>query len=45
MPAFSGVLKDKEIADVLTYLRSHFGNKAGPVSLLQVSRISQGIKK
>ena len=45
MPAFSGVLKDKEIADVLTYLRSHFGNKAGPVSLLQVSRIRQGLKK
>jgi mono/diheme cytochrome c family protein len=41
MPAFGGVLKDQEIADVLSYLRSHFGNKAGPVSKPQVSRIRQ----
>jgi mono/diheme cytochrome c family protein len=45
MPAFSTVLKDQEIADVLTYLRSHFGNKAGPISLADVSRIRQGLKK
>ena len=47
MPAFSGVLKDQEIADVLSYLRSHFGNKAGPISKPQVSRIRQAniIKK
>jgi mono/diheme cytochrome c family protein len=45
MPAFSRVLKDEEIADVLTYLRSHFQNKAGPVSLSQVSRIRRGMKK
>jgi mono/diheme cytochrome c family protein len=38
-------LKDQEIADVLTYLRSHFGNKAGPISLADVSRIRQGLKK
>lgn len=45
MPAFSRVLSDEEIADVLTYLRSHFGNKAGPVSLKQVARLRLGIKK
>jgi mono/diheme cytochrome c family protein len=45
MPAFSTVLKDQEIADVLTYLRSHFGNKAGPITVAQVSRIRQGLKK
>ncbi len=44
MPAFSTVLKDGEIADVLSYLRSHFGNKAGPISLAQVSRIRQILK-
>jgi mono/diheme cytochrome c family protein len=45
MPAFSTVLKDQEIADVLTYLRSHFGNKAGPISQALVSRIRQGMNK
>jgi mono/diheme cytochrome c family protein len=44
MPAFSTVLKDQEIADVLTYLRSHFGNKAGPITVAQVSRIRQGLE-
>jgi mono/diheme cytochrome c family protein len=41
MPAFGGVLKDQEIADVLSYLRSHFGNKAAPISKPLVSRIRQ----
>jgi mono/diheme cytochrome c family protein len=47
MPAFGSVLKDQEIADVLSYLRSHFGNKAGPISKPLVSRIRQAniIKK
>jgi mono/diheme cytochrome c family protein len=44
MPAFSTVLKDQEIADVLTYLRSHFGNKARPITVAQVSRIREGLK-
>ena len=41
MPPFSSVLKDQEIADVLTYVRSHFGNKASPISVTQVSQIRQ----
>ena len=45
MPPFSTVLKDGEIADVLSYVRSHFGNKAGPISQSQVSKIRQGLKK
>ncbi|HLX91351.1 MAG TPA: cytochrome c, partial [Puia sp.] len=45
MPPFSTVLKDQEIADVLSYLRSHFGNKAAPISLSQVTKIRQSLKK
>jgi mono/diheme cytochrome c family protein len=45
MPPFSTVLKDQEIADVLTYLRSHFGNKADQITVAQVSQIRQGLKK
>jgi len=37
--------KDEEIADVLNYLRNRFGNKAGPISQSQVSRIRQGLMK
>jgi mono/diheme cytochrome c family protein len=32
MPAWADQLKDAEVAAVLTYVRSHFGNSAGPVS-------------
>jgi len=32
MPAFSGSLDDIEIAEVLTYARSSWGNRAGAVS-------------
>ncbi len=45
MPAFSSVLKDQQIADVLTYLRSNFGNKAGAITVGQVTKIRQGINK
>jgi mono/diheme cytochrome c family protein len=45
MPSFSNVLKDEEIADVLSYVRSHFGNRAGPITKSQVSKIRQGLKK
>ena len=44
MPPFGTVLKDQEIADVLTYVRSNFGNKAGPVTVTQVSQIRQTLK-
>jgi mono/diheme cytochrome c family protein len=45
MPPFGAVLKDEDIADVLSYLRSHFGNKAAPIGKPQVSRIRQTLKK
>jgi mono/diheme cytochrome c family protein len=37
-------LKDKEIADVLTYVRNSFGNKASAVTALEVKKI-RAIKK
>jgi mono/diheme cytochrome c family protein len=45
MPAFGSVLKDEEIADVLSYLRSNFDNRAGPISQAQVRRIRESLKK
>jgi mono/diheme cytochrome c family protein len=45
MPPFGTVLKDEDIADVLSYLRSHFGNKAGPIGKPQVARTRQALKK
>ncbi|RYE21131.1 MAG: cytochrome c [Sphingobacteriaceae bacterium] len=36
MPAFN-YLKDQEIADVLTYVRNNFGNKASAVTLKKVT--------
>jgi ubiquinol-cytochrome c reductase cytochrome b subunit len=37
MPAWKGNLKPAEIAEVITYIRSAWGNKAGPVTTAQVS--------
>src|SRR6185312_6268318 len=36
MPALGSVLKDKEIADVLTYVRNSFGNKTAAVTAAEV---------
>jgi mono/diheme cytochrome c family protein len=36
MPPFGASLKDEEIADVLTYVRNSFGNKASEISADQV---------
>ena len=36
MPALGSVLKDKQIADVLTYVRNSFGNKASVVTAAEV---------
>jgi len=38
MPAHSH-LSDQEIADVLTYIRSHFGNTASAVTTLEVKNV------
>jgi ubiquinol-cytochrome c reductase cytochrome b subunit len=37
MPAWKGNLTPAQIADVITYIRSAWGNKAGPVSTAEVS--------
>ena len=40
MPAFS-FLKDQEVAEILTFVRSHFGNRSGPVNAREVTLIRQ----
>lgn len=36
MPALGSVLKDQEIANVLTYVRNSFGNKAAGITMEEV---------
>jgi len=38
MPAYGHLMDDAQVADVLTYLRSSWGNRAGAVSAAQVNR-------
>lgn len=44
MTPFGGMLKDDEIAAVLTYVRNSFGNKASPISAEQVKRVRDATK-
>jgi mono/diheme cytochrome c family protein len=44
MPPFGNTLKDQQIADVLTYVRNNFGNKASQVYSLQVKKIRSQLK-
>jgi glucose/arabinose dehydrogenase/mono/diheme cytochrome c family protein len=44
MTPFEGLLKDDEIAAVLTYVRNSFGNKATPVKPATVKKIRAAIK-
>lgn len=39
MTPFGGLLNDQEIADVLTYVRNSFGNKAAPVTPESVAKV------
>jgi len=43
MPTFGAMLKDEQIADVLTYVRSEWGNKAPPVSPDKVKEIRAAV--
>lgn len=45
MPSFSWILKDDQIANVLTYIRNSWGNKAPPVSASQVSKQRQALSE
>ncbi|MGB3117203.1 MAG: cytochrome c, partial [Verrucomicrobiales bacterium] len=39
MTPFGGLLKDDEIAAVLTFVRNHFDNKADPIQTEQVKAV------
>jgi mono/diheme cytochrome c family protein len=38
MPSFAWKLDDQEVADVATYIRNSWGNKAEPVSASEVAK-------
>ena len=44
MMAFKGLLKDEEIAAVLTYARNAFGNKASVINSEQVKQVREATK-
>ena len=44
MTPFEGLLKDDEVAAVVTYVRNSFGNKATVVTPEKVKAIREGIK-
>jgi len=41
MPAWKGNLSDQQIADVISYIRSNFGNKAAPVSVGDLGKVAK----
>jgi ubiquinol-cytochrome c reductase cytochrome b subunit len=41
MPAWKGQLSNDDIAAVITYIRSSWGNKAGPVTAAQVAAVAK----
>ena len=43
MPVFKDALTDQQVADVLTYVRQEWGNKAGPVKPEQVKAIREKV--
>ena len=45
MPPLGGILKDQQIADVLTYVRNSFGNKASAVTVAEVKEARSKVKK
>jgi mono/diheme cytochrome c family protein len=44
MNPFGGLLNDKEVADVLTYVRNHYGNKAAAITPEQVAQVREATK-
>jgi mono/diheme cytochrome c family protein/glucose/arabinose dehydrogenase len=44
MTPFGGMLKDEEVAAVLTYVRNHFGNQADPITPAQVAQVREATK-
>jgi mono/diheme cytochrome c family protein len=45
MPAFGWKLSDQDVADVLTYIRASWGNKAEPVKPSKVASVRKMIAK
>lgn len=43
MTPFGGLLKDDELAAVLTYVRNAFGNKASPIKPNQIKKVRESI--
>jgi cbb3-type cytochrome c oxidase subunit III len=41
MPAWTGTLTDRQIADVITYIRTSWGNKGSAVTAAQVSAVKK----
>jgi mono/diheme cytochrome c family protein len=39
MPAMGAALPDQDLADLLTFIRSHWSNKSGPVTVEDVKRV------
>jgi mono/diheme cytochrome c family protein len=44
MPPFGGMLNDKEMASVLTYVRNSYGNKASAITPEQVAKVREATK-
>jgi mono/diheme cytochrome c family protein len=44
MTPFEFLLKDDELAAVLTYVRNSFGNNASPIQSGQVARVREAVK-
>ena len=44
MPPFAN-LTDHEIADVLTYVRTHFGNQGSPIGTEQVAAVRASLTR
>ena len=45
MPGYGWALNDQEAADLMSYLRGSWGNKAEPVTAEQVGKVRAEIKK
>ncbi len=45
MTTYGGLLSDKEIAGVLTYVRNSFGNKASPIQPEKVKQVRASVAK
>ena len=42
MPPFAPVLQDADVAELLSFVRASWGNRAAPVSALDVARARAG---